>query len=126
MPCLFECLQGCQRPALRHVAACVSGRGNLHWLLCAHGPLSPSSPLRSGTDCVRAVAAGLSSAPCLCDGTGPYLHCHALATKEAAAKLQSTLAEADVVIDPGAWVYSWSDAIRCNFRLCQDTVRACS
>ena len=51
---------------------------------------------------MRAISAGLSSAPCLCDGTAPYLHCHALAAKEAAAKLQSTLAEADVVVDPGA------------------------
>lgn len=57
--------------------------------------------MRSGTDCVRAIAAGLSSAPCICENSSPYLHCHALAAKEAASKIQSTLAEADVLVDAG-------------------------
>jgi hypothetical protein len=63
---------------------------------------SQLSAQANGTDCVRAIAAGLSSAPCICENSSPYLHCHALAAKEAASKIQSTLAEADVMVDAAA------------------------
>lgn len=56
-------------------------------------------PTRSKSDCRTATKADLSSAKCLCNNTAPYLHCHALATKEAAAKLQEALADADVFFD---------------------------
>lgn len=60
------------------------------------------SPRRSKKDCSWAKSASLSTAPCLCNGTAPYLYCHAVASKETAAKLQQTLADVDVNIDPGA------------------------
>jgi hypothetical protein len=52
-------------------------------------------------DCTNAKKLQLTSAPCLCNATAPYLHCHALAAKEAAAKLQSMLGDSDVLIDLG-------------------------
>lgn len=57
----------------------------------------------SAADCARADKTDLTAADCLCDGDAPYLHCHALAAKEAAAKVQGALADADVFFDAGGW-----------------------
>lgn len=57
----------------------------------------------SAADCANAKQLQLTSVPCLCNATAPYLHCHALAAKEAASKLQTMLGESDLVVDLGGW-----------------------
>lgn len=89
----------CLAPSRLNLAGIHAPSRSSHWRL-THAHPCPL-PMRSGTDCVRAIAAGLSSAPCVCENSSPYLHCHALAAKEAASKIQSTLAEADVLVDAG-------------------------
>lgn len=67
--------------------------------LASH-PLPPVLGPRSAVDCQRAKAANLTSAACLCEPSQPFLHCHALAAKEAAARVQTTLSDADALLDP--------------------------
>ena len=67
------------------------------------------APARSTADCANAKTLQLTSAPCLCNATAPYLHCHALAAKEAAAKLQSTLGVCDLVVDLGGCGCVWAE-----------------
>lgn len=52
------------------------------------------------SDCQRATASQFDSAGCLCNATQPYLHCNAMAAKEASAAVDAALRSNVVSVDP--------------------------